>query len=353
MREWLQPFGYEYEVVFPTLRRLFTTGKEVVFAAEKDGKTYLIVDEGACADFNAPDFEDRMHAQVTVIEFRHSGERVQYLNDNFDRWRTRLTAEWDTPAVSMSWESWSLNGEACIESLIPSESGGAKLAEYLWWTLRELASHCRRVYDASGMIPFEFQGPRTPSALAKALDYWFDLALLDPLSIRERVRRLGAHLDTGKWPMYWVEREDILLLVEERQVTIPAVRGRIAARVRKNWESCLSVVGNAAETGIPKAATKGKHAFLTGILIAVHKQPPGAPRKRPSFDDSLRRHEELVIALSQVSEAESRPVTWHALWRLPPGMVVADPPRSDPWMHYPAVSVVASVVPLTDSRRKR
>lgn len=141
MSESLQPFGWEYKVVFPKIRRLFTTGKEVVLASEKDGRPYLIVDEGTCANFNAPDFEDKMHALVTVIEFRHSGERVQYLNDHFDRWRTRLTTEWDTPAVSMSWESWSLNGEACIENLVPSESGGAKLSEYLCWTLRELASH--------------------------------------------------------------------------------------------------------------------------------------------------------------------------------------------------------------------
>jgi len=51
MREWRQRFGYEYEVLFPGIRRLFTTGKEVVFAAEKDGKPYLIVDEGTYTDF--------------------------------------------------------------------------------------------------------------------------------------------------------------------------------------------------------------------------------------------------------------------------------------------------------------
>jgi hypothetical protein len=350
MREWRQRFGYEYEVVFPGIRRLFTTGKEVVLAAEKDGRPYLIIDEDTCSDFNAPDFEDKMHALVSVIEFRHSGERVQYLNDHFGHWRTRLITEWNTPAVSMSWESWSLNGEACIENLVPTDSGGAKLKEYLCWTMRELASHCRRVYDASGMIPFEFQGSRTPSAFARALDHWFDLALLDPISIRERVRRLGVDADTDKWPAYWVERENILLLAEERQVTIPAAPGRIAASVHRKWEACLHVVGNAAEIGIPNAATKDKHSFLAGILVAVHKQPPGKARKRPSLDDSLHRHEELVTALGQVYDAESRPVTWHALWRLPPGMVVADPPRSDPWMHYPAVSVVSSVAPLTDSR---
>lgn len=345
MREWLQPFGYEYEVLFPELRRLFTTGKEFVLAAERDGKPFLIVDEGTCADFNAPDFEGKMHALVKVIEFRHSGERVQYLNDHFDRWRTRLTAEWDTPAVSMSWESWSINGEACIENLVPPDSGGAKLTEYLWWTLRELASHCRRVYDSSGFIPFEIHGPRTPSVLARALDHWFDLALMDPISIRERVRRLGAELDTSKWPAYWVEREDILLLADERQVTISAAPGRIAASIRKKWQACQRVVGDATKTGIPKAATKYKHAFFAGVLVAIHRQPPGEPRKRPSLDESLHRHEQLATAIGQTAKTQTGAATWHALWRLPPGMTVADPPGSEAWMRYPAMSLVASVSP--------
>ncbi len=351
MREWLQPFGYEYEVAFPKIRRLFATGKVVVLAAERAGKPYLIVDEGTCSDFNKPDFENRMHAPVTVIEFRHSAERVKYLNDHFDRWRTRLTAEWDTPAVSMTWESWSLNGEACIENLVPSESGGARLAEYLWWTLRELASHCRRVHHASGLIPFEFQGPRTPSAFANALDHWFDLALLDTLSTRERARRLGAQLDAGEWPAYWVERDDIVLIAEDRQVTISATPGRIAASVRTKWEACLSVVANAVRSGVPKAATKDRHTFLAGVVVAVHRHPPRELRTRPSLEDSLRRHEQIVTVLGQVAEATSTPVTWHALWRLPPGMTVTGPPVSEPWMRYPAVSLVASVLPGKPSLR--
>ena len=344
MREWLQPFGYEYEALFPDLRRLFATDKEVVLAAEKDGKPLLIVDEGTCTDFNAPDFEDKMHTLVKVIEFRHSGERVQYLNDHFERWRTRLTTEWETPAVSMSWESWSINGEACIENLVSPDSGGTKLTEYLWWTLRELASHCRRVYDATGFIPFEIQGPRTPSVLAKALDHWFDLALMDPTSIRERVRRLGAELDTSKCPAYWVEREDILLLVEERQVTIPAVPGRIAASVRKKWETCQGIVSDAAKAGIPKTATKGKRAFLAGVMVAVHRQPTGEPRKRPNLDESIHRHEQFVTAIGKTAETLPGAFTWHALWRLPSGMTVANPPSTQAWILFPAVSVVASIL---------
>ena len=86
MREWRQPFGYEYEIVFPGIRRLVHDGGEVVLAAEKDGKAYLVIDEGVYVDLNAPDFEDTMANLVTIIEFNEAGERVQYLKDNFNSW---------------------------------------------------------------------------------------------------------------------------------------------------------------------------------------------------------------------------------------------------------------------------
>jgi len=54
---------------------------------------------------------------------------------------------------------------------------------------------------------------------------------------------LMARITTSKCPAYWVEREDILLLAEERQVTIPAAPGRIAAGVRKKWEACVHGIG--------------------------------------------------------------------------------------------------------------
>ena len=101
MREWRQPFGYEYEVVFPGIRRLFIGGGAVVLAAEKDGTAYLVLDEGSCVDFNAPDFEETMDSLVTILEFRHACERVQYLNDNYGRWRDRLESDWVGPGVAV------------------------------------------------------------------------------------------------------------------------------------------------------------------------------------------------------------------------------------------------------------
>jgi len=316
----------------------------VVLAAEKDGKAYLVIDEGTCADFNAPDFEETMDSLVTVLEFRHAGERVQYLNDNYGSWRDWLESDWVGPGMAMRWESWSLNGEACFESRIPLSPGSDQVAEHLWWTLREYASLCRRVHDSTGgMIRFEFDGPRTPSAFAKALDRWFDLALLDQMMVRERVRRLGAPPDACRWPGYWVERDGAVLLVEERQVAIPVGSGKIAASVRKRWDGCLDVVADVDEAAVRSAVGDDVRAFLAGVLVAVHRQPAGTTR-RPTLDSSLHRHEQLVASLETVAEARSRPVTWHALWRLPPGMVVSNQQGEEPRLRYPAVSFVASVI---------
>src|SRR3972149_10428722 len=41
------------------------------------------------------------------------------------------------------WESWSLNGEACITGLDPPFTGGARLANCLTWLVRSFARHCR------------------------------------------------------------------------------------------------------------------------------------------------------------------------------------------------------------------
>ncbi len=345
LREWRQLPGFQYEAAFPGLRRIFTTEKEVVFAAERDGKPYLIIDESTGEDLNASDFEENLYAPIAIIDFRHTGERVQYLNQHYQQWRSQLESDWNDPAMLMDWESWSLNGEACIGNHIPSSPGSEKVAEYLWWMLREFAGHCRRFYNATDMIPFEFHGPRTPSAFAKALDDWFDLALLDPISIHERVRRLGGDADAVRWPAYWVERKTILLLAEERQVNIPAEPRSIGTGVRRKWESCLDVVAGFAGNVVPRASVRDRHSFLAGVLVAVHRQAQGKVRERPSLDDSIQRHLQLVASLEPVAEAKSRPVTWHGLWRLPPGMVVEIPFGTDPWMHYPAVSLVASVFP--------
>ena len=118
MRTWNKPFGYEYEVVFPGIRRLFTHGGDVVLAANKGDMAYLVVDKGICADLIAPDFEETMDSMVTVLEFRDAGERMQYLDNNFVAWRNWLNASWVGAGMAMRWERWSINGEGrcCMNS---------------------------------------------------------------------------------------------------------------------------------------------------------------------------------------------------------------------------------------------
>ena len=103
------------------------------------------------------------------------------------------------------------------------------------------------------------------------------------------------------------------------------------------------VVADVDEAAVRSAVGDDVRAFLAGVLVAVHRQPAGTTR-RPTLDSSLHRHEQLVASLETVAEARSRPVTWHALWRLPPGMVVSNQQGEEPRLRYPAVSFVASVI---------
>ncbi len=133
------------------------------------------------------------------------------------------------------------------------------------------------------MIRFELSGPRTPSAFAKALDHWYDLALLDPLMVRKRVRRFGADAGACGWPVYWLEWDGVGLLLEERQVTIPAGPGKIAAGLQMKWGSCLDVVAGVDAATVRSAIDEDAHVFLAAVLVAVHQQPAGTAR-RPSLD---------------------------------------------------------------------
>ena len=54
--------------------------------------------------------------------------------------------------------------------------------------VRSCASHCRRIYDATGALAFTYTA-RMPSTLAFAMSISFDLTLRDPRLIGERVRR--------------------------------------------------------------------------------------------------------------------------------------------------------------------
>lgn len=262
------------------------------------------------------------------------------------------------------WESWSINGEACITGLDPPFVGGARLASCLTWLLRSLASHCRRMHDATGAFALTCTGPRMPSTLAVTMSVSFDLALRDPRLIRERVRRRGGDPAACRWPAFWLEgavydyvigrdpfpsvgtrRGKLIVLAEERQVFIPARAVTLAAGARRAWVSGLNAVAGVDGAAFTGLCDEDEHAFLVNMLVLVHTRPAGNAQARPPLEESCRRHEGLIAELAPSAKATGLPVAWHALWRLPPAMTWSEP-DGKPWIRYPAVSFVAAVRPL-------
>lgn len=283
----------------------------------------------------------------------------------------RRAVNWRTPdwchESGVHWESWSLNGEACITGLDPPFAGGARLASCLTWLMRSFASHCRRTHDATGALAFECTGPRMPSTLAATMSVSFDLALCDPRLIRERVRRRGGDPASIGWTAFWLEglvydyvigrdpfppvgtrRRKLVVLAEERQVFVPARAAKLAAGVRRAWESGLDAVAGIEGAPFTGLLDEDEHAFLLNMLVLVHARPAANAQARPPLEESYRRHERLIAELAPSARAKGLPVEWHALWRLPPAMTWRELDAQS-WMRYPAVSFVAVVRPLRSS----
>lgn len=77
------PLGYKVLDAFPNarLRQGFEGG--AVYLAERDGKPYIIVDEGTMADF----LDEEDEQLVQVIEFDCEQEREAYLREQCGRCR--------------------------------------------------------------------------------------------------------------------------------------------------------------------------------------------------------------------------------------------------------------------------
>jgi hypothetical protein len=221
----------------------------------------------------------------------------------------RRTFDWRTPdwchESGIHWESWSLNGEACIAGLDPPFAGGARLASCLTWLVRSFASHCRRTHDATGALAFECTGPRTPSTLAATMSLSFDLALRDPRLIRERVRRRGGDPAACRWPAFWLEgavydyvigrdpfppagtrRPKVVVLAEERQVFVPARTATLAASIHRAWASGLDAVKGVDGAAFTRLLAEDEHAFLVNMLVLVHARPAANAQPRPPLDES-------------------------------------------------------------------
>jgi len=281
-------------------------------------------------------------------------------------WRRAL--DWRTPGwcheSGVHWESWSLNGEACITGLDPPFAGGARLASCLTWLMRSFASHCRRTHDATGALAFTGTGMRMASTLALTMSMSFEGALRDPRLIRERVRRRGGDPASSRWPTFWLEgsvydyvigrdpfppvgtrRRKLVVLAEERQVFVPAKVSTLSASVRRRWRSGLDAVAGADGAAFTGLLDEDEHAFLVNMLVLVHARPAANAQPRPSLEESYRRHEGLTTELAPSAQAMGLPVLWNALWRLPPRMTWSET-GGKPWMRYPAISFVTAVRPL-------
>jgi hypothetical protein len=269
------------------------------------------------------------------------------------------------------WESWSLNGEACVEGLLQPRLGYDRLAHCLMWLVRDYASRCRRTFDGTGALVFLYNGPRTPTTLALEMSLWFDLALQDRALIRDHLRHRGCEPLPTVTPRFWLEgathqylvrgrpiprgrvpRQKLTVLAEEQQVRVPAAPGTLRAAVAKKWTTCLEALAAVDEAAVADilARAEDEHGYLATILVAVHEQPRRVAQNRPSLEESWRRHSDLVSQLAPVAESRRQPIAWHALWRLPSGMswTSEDGQR---WMRYPAVSLMIAARPIIGNQR--
>lgn len=289
-----------------------------------------------------------MSDQSVDPRWLHGGQRLDWLT-----------------APGVYWEDWSMNGEVCITGLAPPAAGGARLAHCLTGLLRELASRCRRSHEGTGILLFTCTGPRTATPLAGVLALCFDLMLQDPALIRAHLRRrLRREPTLGRWPALWLEgttleyalrgvplptgraaRRKLVLLAEERQVLVPARPVKLGGRMRRAWARSLEVLGGVDADALPRLLDEGEQGFLASMLVLVHAQPAGKALPRPSLEASYRRHEALVAGLAGLGEEARLPVTWHAVWRLPPGMTWSEPGQ-ERWLRYPAISFVVAARPF-------
>jgi len=79
MRTEKLPFNYELSKRFPERRiiKMFEGG--ALFAAERDGKFYLINDQRTMAEFILPEDDGLLEQMLSVSEFDTDEERKEYL----------------------------------------------------------------------------------------------------------------------------------------------------------------------------------------------------------------------------------------------------------------------------------
>jgi hypothetical protein len=79
------PFSYYFKEIYPNAKRIGDFEGGAIYKAIKNGKYYLIVDEGTMADFIDEDDKELLDQLVKVIEFDTEEELNQYLREQYGK----------------------------------------------------------------------------------------------------------------------------------------------------------------------------------------------------------------------------------------------------------------------------
>ena len=82
MRVERHPYGFDTPGRFPNARRFRGWEGGCAYKAERDGKPFVIIDEGTMADFldeSDPTDREVLNRLVSVIEFENEAEREAYI----------------------------------------------------------------------------------------------------------------------------------------------------------------------------------------------------------------------------------------------------------------------------------
>ncbi|MBK9097490.1 MAG: hypothetical protein IPM14_05050 [bacterium] len=85
MKIYKHKFGFNYRKLFPDSKMIGGFEGGAIYKASKDGKFYLIIDEGTLADFLDEDDQDILDQLVKIIEFENEDELNNYLGERYGK----------------------------------------------------------------------------------------------------------------------------------------------------------------------------------------------------------------------------------------------------------------------------
>ncbi|MGB1286790.1 MAG: hypothetical protein ACPG7F_09680 [Aggregatilineales bacterium] len=120
------PWNYNWNRRFPENEMVFLFEGSALFSAEKDGKYYLISDNGTMADFldeNDPSERKILDTMISITGFDTLEEREAYLEEHYGNlpvWR-RLDIEID---ASQTYDEWYADWEKRFQAAEKKKSEG-------------------------------------------------------------------------------------------------------------------------------------------------------------------------------------------------------------------------------------